>query len=753
MSILGLYPRIAAADNQPFRLTVDGPGFEKLGRPSLWDIFECTLTVSNDADKNTTSRGGVVSTLADNGVEVQDSIHFHFDGWPHGPATASVAVTFLGGGAKTIPWAGIPDGNLLQFDRYFKDAVVHRGGEITLSAFGLEVDAAYQCNATVQGELVATSNETAVVDGTVFPCDIGVAQAVTKRYAKGVEITITLHAEATGKAVKYGGQGKAAVVAIDGDTCADGFKDGVETDVDCGGDDGCARCPADKKCGETADCNEGAECSDGICVEGDVPKSDGRDGDITVTGGPSDQPFKTKTAMVLAIDDAGKKNSEITLDGSTTSGLKVGDVVLIITLGGDLGTAARSKDDIEAMQEALKNVGNWEMKKIKAVNDNKEAITVPRLKKTYNEKLTNHVVAVLRVPQYNTVTIKSGANWSPERYQGYDRIVKGNSAGIITFLVKGTLTIEKGGKIDASCRGYAGGRCNSQNNGAASGDGGEGRGGYSFGIDSTTLRGFPGDTCRQSGGSGGGTWSRLQGSCQCLGSTAFGGSGGGGGDNGHAGGGGYGSPGQAAQLSCSHNPITGKNPAGGEGYDTKGGEGRSGNGGHNGGIKGMNAIAGGGGGSDNCGGGGGGTYGAPDLAQVFFGGAGGGTGNDACPANEYGGWGGGIVMIRAGKLVAGGGHQIKSDGGGPRSESRKDEQGTGERSGNQNGGGAGGSVYLIVDNEVVVESSGDLLTAEGGDGRGEGGFGGKGRIRFDHNPKKVEGSFSADPSFVYNANE
>jgi hypothetical protein len=47
-------------------------------------------------------------------------------------------------------------------------------------------------------------------------------------------------------------------------TCFDGIQDGMESDVDCGGDS-CPECGAGKKCNDGADCASG-QCTDGRCA-------------------------------------------------------------------------------------------------------------------------------------------------------------------------------------------------------------------------------------------------------------------------------------------------------------------------------------------------------------------------------------------------------------------------------------------------------------------------------------------------------
>ncbi len=47
-------------------------------------------------------------------------------------------------------------------------------------------------------------------------------------------------------------------------TCSDGLKNGTETDTDCGGGGGCAKCANGKRCNEASDC-AGNLCVDGYC--------------------------------------------------------------------------------------------------------------------------------------------------------------------------------------------------------------------------------------------------------------------------------------------------------------------------------------------------------------------------------------------------------------------------------------------------------------------------------------------------------
>lgn len=123
---------------------------------------------------------------------------------------------------------------------------------------------------------------------------------------------------------------------------------------------------------------------------------------------------------------------------------------------------------------------------------------------------------------------------------------------------------------------------------------------------------------------------------------------------------------------------------------------------------------------------GGGIYGEIAMGNVFFGSAGGSSGYGLnCPLAP-GGNGGGIVYIQAGTL-----------GGNIGTISANGLDGNGCPGGNygksSGGGGAGGSVYIHA--KTFTHSDNFLLMVEGGEtgpGFNDGGLGGEGRIRIDH---------------------
>ena len=109
---------------------------------------------------------------------------------------------------------------------------------------------------------------------------------------------------------------------------------------------------------------------------------------------------------------------------------------------------------------------------------------------------------------------------------------------------------------------------------------------------------------------------------------------------------------------------------------------------------------------------------------MMMGGAGGGCIAQTAPIQD-GGYGGGIIFIRAATLTLSAGH-IRSDGQGGFVCPGGDPS--------NNAGGAGGAVYLVADTLVTQVAA---VTAEGGtassnSNNGQGAAGGDGRIRLEY---------------------
>jgi len=131
---------------------------------------------------------------------------------------------------------------------------------------------------------------------------------------------------------------------------------------------------------------------------------------------------------------------------ATPNGIISGDEVILISMQG-------------IRQGDYTNVGNYEFFIVDEVNGTTvtftESITKYYGTGSSNSDLGtgdyNHKVILMRIPQYNNVTINSGGNlrgstWDP-----------GPKGGIICFRASGTVLINSGGAINMSGRGYKGG--------------------------------------------------------------------------------------------------------------------------------------------------------------------------------------------------------------------------------------------------------------------------------------------------------
>ncbi|MBI4835428.1 MAG: hypothetical protein HY811_11515, partial [Planctomycetes bacterium] len=366
------------------------------------------------------------------------------------------------------------------------------------------------------------------------------------------------------------------------------------------------------------------------------------------------------------------------------NGLAINDEILIINLKGTSGDYT--------------NVGNYETKKISAINANTITFTQP-VSNTYGDAATQKIM-VQRVPNYTDVTVATGRVLNAN---GWD----GTKGGALFFRATGTVTVT--GSISVNAKGFIGGVAEAGS--YKGGYGGEtyngqgGKGGNS-GVDGSSLQ----------GGGGGGGLTRLG-----AGGTV--GSGGGGGGYGSSGGFTYGGG------------------AGGGGYGTAGNYGQGYNNGASGNT-GQYASGGGGGnagpaGSNGGGGGGAGTVGTSDLSKLYLGSAGGAGGDKDTIKGGTGGNGGGIIFIKAANIIISGSVQSKGGAG---------NNGVSYSGGG--GGGSGGSIYLTA---ATVTIGASLVAATGGAGGTSaynGGAGGAGRIRIDYISLSGSSNPAASANFI-----
>ncbi|RJP45861.1 MAG: hypothetical protein C4584_02465 [Armatimonadetes bacterium] len=198
----------------------------------------------------------------------------------------------------------------------------------------------------------------------------------------------------------------------------------------------------------------------------------GADGDVTFTSADTDLTLTNKTSGRTCADGGDAVNysvlglpaaNQATLSATPSDGcLAVGDEILIINLQGTAGNSA--------------NVGNYETLFIQSVSDN----TV-----TFESNKTNNYghgaeddtfigtatstqrVMLQRIPQYDDITIDSGATVKTSAWNG-------TKGGVLFFRATGTLT--NNGVITASSSGYRAGNTYSGSTGGYQGEGYKGTG-------------------------------------------------------------------------------------------------------------------------------------------------------------------------------------------------------------------------------------------------------------------------------------
>jgi hypothetical protein len=186
---------------------------------------------------------------------------------------------------------------------------------------------------------------------------------------------------------------------------------------------------------------------------------DGRDGSPNISG---------QINNYYHVTDATRSAGTITINLNSTSGLSVGDCILI----------HQSQD----YAHSGNNIGIWEMNYVKSVGATQLELRLPLTNTYYSNKFNQvdaQVTQVVRVPMYDSPTMTGDI--SAPTYNGYKQ-------GIVAFKVKGTLTVNSGievenGRWDNTSgtnylgRGFRGGTCNGCGN-ADWGDVGEGWKGF-----------------------------------------------------------------------------------------------------------------------------------------------------------------------------------------------------------------------------------------------------------------------------------
>lgn len=371
----------------------------------------------------------------------------------------------------------------------------------------------------------------------------------------------------------------------------------------------------------------------------------GRDGALTVSAAGT---VVNRYAQVMAPLAPG----DISIEVGSTVGFAAGDLLMVHQSTGLLSPPASGSGEAINLTSLGSPVGRWELARIASVAGKRLNLTVPLF-----HAYTAGVSQVVRVPEYTSVTIDSGATLVASPWNG-------SMGGILALLVQGDLS--NNGEIQATGAGFRGGTYVKDTSGGAG----------CSGLDAAASQGAQrgegiANTLFGPASTGRGNITNAGGGGVCLRS------GGGGGSN-------YGKGGQGGY---SHETLDGKRNVGG-------------------------------------------LPGAPvsfnPLERLLFGGGGGsGHGSLDGGTGQSGGSGGGIIFIRANRLVGQTG-RIGADGVMPPLVPTVDGSG---------GGGGGGTLMARFVTSAVLSrgraSGGQGGYTDGQQGRtGPGGGGGGGYIYF-----------------------
>ena len=202
---------------------------------------------------------------------------------------------------------------------------------------------------------------------------------------------------------------------------------------------------------DNPDASERYDEADNDCdgdVDEDLWLGTGADGDLDVT---SDFDLSTDSSGSRTEPD-GATYVVTALSGDTVTvdvdadALAAGDEVLILNLHGS--------------DSAYSNVGTYEFGWVDSVSGD-EITLVDTLSETFGERsnsdLTDQAIFVVRVPQYEDVTLSDGAWLTTSPWDG-------ETGGVVVFRATGTVFVEDGSAIVADELGYLGGATGSSYN-------------------------------------------------------------------------------------------------------------------------------------------------------------------------------------------------------------------------------------------------------------------------------------------------
>lgn len=181
----------------------------------------------------------------------------------------------------------------------------------------------------------------------------------------------------------------------------------------------------------------------------------GKDGNLVVNNG---EDIAVNPVAVLLHQNASAGANQVRQDpgGSNVLGLEVGDLIMIYQAQG--ATITTNNDWDYGTIIDLNGAGNYEIASVTSV----PIFTGPEadrgfigistecggLQNSYD--ISQGAVQIIRIPQYSNVTVNSGGTIRPVAWNG-------STGGIVAMHVAGTLTVNTGGSINASGRGFRGG--------------------------------------------------------------------------------------------------------------------------------------------------------------------------------------------------------------------------------------------------------------------------------------------------------
>jgi len=166
----------------------------------------------------------------------------------------SISVVYKDGkGAKKIPFQGVSGMAMLAFDMIWTK-VAKQGSSIVVDVNGLDAKTTYMCQFADAASSAKKLQEARFL--TKYKLDCGKQPSGFKISIRTSRVVLKILAKGTTQFATFTGTGSET---IELDSCANGVKDGAETDTDCGGG-ACGKCAYGKACSKGSDC-ENDKCS------------------------------------------------------------------------------------------------------------------------------------------------------------------------------------------------------------------------------------------------------------------------------------------------------------------------------------------------------------------------------------------------------------------------------------------------------------------------------------------------------------